>query len=86
MLDEDDRRRVLLLLEAVGMTHASEVSLDVGELSRDLDLPEQTIRMDLDQLEALGLILTGFEEGLPVASSWRAAAKSSTKCSASCRP
>ena len=64
MCDENDRRRRLRLLEAAGMAHASEIALDVAELSREFDVPEQTIRTELEQLEALGLVLTGFEEGL----------------------
>ena len=64
MCDENDRRRRLRLLEAAGMAHASEIALDVAELSHEFDVPEQTIRTELEQLEALGLVLTGFGEGL----------------------
>ena len=38
--------------------------LDVAELAREFDVPEETIRMDLEQLEALGLVLTGLDDGL----------------------
>jgi hypothetical protein len=65
MWDEDDRRRRLWLLEAAGMARASEAVLDVAELALEFDLAQATIRMDLDQLEALGLVLSGLDEGLP---------------------
>jgi hypothetical protein len=65
MWEEDHRRRRLRLLEAVGMAQASETVLDVGEIARELDVPEDTIRMELEQLDALGLVLSGPDEGLP---------------------
>jgi hypothetical protein len=65
MWDEDDRRRRLRLLEAAGLAQASETVLDVAELARELDVPHEKIGMDLDQLNALGLVLNGADEGLP---------------------
>ena len=64
MWDEDDNRGRMRLLEAAGMADASEMVLDVAELAREFDVPEETIRMDLEQLEALGLVLTGLDDGL----------------------
>jgi hypothetical protein len=65
MWDEDDRRRLLRVLEAVGMAQASEAAFDVAELAHELEVSEQMIRMDLDQVYALGLVLHGLEEKLP---------------------
>jgi hypothetical protein len=65
MWDEDDRHGRLRLLEAAGMAHASDAVLDVAELAQEFDVAEATIRMDLGQLEALGLVLSGLDEGLP---------------------
>ena len=65
MWEEDDRRRRLRLLEAAGMAQASQTVLDVAAIAGDLDVSEDTIRMDLEQLDALGLVLNGPDEGLP---------------------
>jgi hypothetical protein len=46
------------------MARASEAVLDVAELAPEFDVAETTIRMDLDQLEALVLVLSGLDEGL----------------------
>lgn len=88
MWEEDDRRRRLRLLEAAGMAQASQTVLDVAGIAGELDVPEDTIRMDLEQLDALGLVLNGPDEGLSpmlltAGSSSRTAATPSTRSSAS---
>jgi hypothetical protein len=63
--DEEDRVRRVRLLEAVGMAQAAQEPLEVLELARAHEVSDTTIRIDLDELSALGLILDGLEEGLP---------------------
>jgi hypothetical protein len=65
MWGDEDRQRHMRVLEAAGMAQASEELLDVAELAREIDTSEPVIRMDIDQLSALGLVLDGREEGLP---------------------
>ncbi len=63
--DKDDRLRRVRLLEAGGMSQAAKRPLNVTELAEELGVASSTIRHDLKELSALGLILDGLEEGLP---------------------
>jgi hypothetical protein len=60
MWDEGERQRLLRLLELAG---AEEAELDVARLARELQVPEETIGMDLDRLYAMGLMLHGLDDG-----------------------
>jgi hypothetical protein len=65
MWDDDDRARRVALLEAAGMAQASEEVLDLADLAGELAVSEATIQVDLGQLNALGLVLDGLDDGLP---------------------
>ena len=64
MWDDDGRQRPIRLLQAVGMGEASEQVLDLDELAHELDLDRTTIRMELEQLERMGLCRSGLEDEL----------------------
>ena len=71
--DEQDRLRRVRLLEIVGMSQASEEPLNVEELADEFGVQEGTIRMELAQLSALGLILDGLDEASAHSSQRRSA-------------
>jgi hypothetical protein len=62
---EGGRLRRVRLLEACGMAQAAKAALSLTELAEELHVASSTIRIDLEELSALGLILDGLEEGLP---------------------
>ena len=53
------------LLEAVGMAEAGEVALDVSQLADEMRQSIDSVRAQLEQLEAWGLLLTGPEQQQP---------------------
>lgn len=65
MWHEGHRERLLRLLEAIGLEQAAGEPLDPGALAEELRVPEAAVRMDLDQLEHLGLALAGLEDEIP---------------------
>ncbi len=65
MWHEGHRERLMRLLEAIGLEQAAEEPLDPGALAGELGVPEAAVRMDLDQLEQLGLALVGIEDEIP---------------------
>jgi hypothetical protein len=53
------------LLEAVGMAEAGEVALDVSQLADEMRQSIDSVRAQLEHLEAWGLLLTGPEQQQP---------------------
>ena len=62
---EEDRLRRVRLLEACGMAQAAEAPLSLTGLAEELHVASSTIRIELEELSALGLILDGLEESMP---------------------
>jgi len=67
MWHEGHRERLIRLLAAIGLEQAAGEPLDPGALAQELDVREAAVRMDLDQLERLGLALAGIDEDVPPA-------------------
>ena len=65
MWDDETRERQLRLLELIGLAQVDDEALDVAALARELDVSEATVRIDLDEVRALGLAFDGLEEGFP---------------------
>ena len=63
--EEGDRGRRVRLLEAAGMSQASDRPLDSDELADELGVRETTVRAQFAELSELGLVLDGLDEGLP---------------------
>jgi hypothetical protein len=62
--DDHDRQTPIRLLQAVGMAEASKQVLDLDALAHELDLGRETIRMELEQLDRMGLCHSGLEDQL----------------------
>jgi hypothetical protein len=63
--DVQNRDRRLQLLEAAGMAQATSRCFDVNELANGLGCDAATVRIDLEELSAQGLVIDGLGEGLP---------------------
>jgi hypothetical protein len=52
------------ILRAIAMAEASDESLDVPSTAAELEITESVLRQQMEQIEDLGLALSGLEEGL----------------------
>ncbi len=52
------------LLHAIAMAEASDAPLDVTSTAADLEITQVVLREHVEQIEGLGLALSGLEEGL----------------------
>jgi hypothetical protein len=60
----DVPERASELLESVGLAQAANEPLDVEDLARGAGASVAAIRLELEQLEQMGLLLSGLDEGL----------------------
>lgn len=60
----DDKDTQIALLQAAGVAQAADEGLDLAALADKLDISEPSVRMEIEQLETAGLLLSGFEEDL----------------------
>jgi len=52
------------ILRAIALAEASDESLDVPSTTTELEITESVLRQQMEQIEDLGLALSGLEEGL----------------------
>jgi hypothetical protein len=61
-MDERTRHIRIALLQAAGVAQAANEPLDLPALACELDMSEQSVGLEIEQLEAAGLMLTGQQE------------------------
>jgi hypothetical protein len=52
------------ILQAIAMAEASDEPLDITSTAADLEITESVLRQQVEQIEDLGLALSGLQEGL----------------------
>src|SRR2546421_64247 len=57
-MDEGIRDIRIALLQAAGVAEAANEPLDLAALASELDVSEQSLGLEIEQLEAVGLMLT----------------------------
>src|SRR4051794_25676493 len=58
-VEDDTRRRQMRLLQAAGLAQAANEQLDMTALAAEMEVSPSTIEMEIEQLEAAGLLLSG---------------------------
>jgi biotin operon repressor len=62
LMDERTRDTSIALLQAAGVAQAANEPLDLAALASELDMSEQAVGLEIEQLEAAGLMLTGQQD------------------------